>query len=255
MLVHGGGWDQGDNRCCGLYSSVGHFLASQGIGAVLPNYRLTPAVAHPEHARDVARAVRWTRDHIAEYGGAPDRIFLMGHSAGGHLVALLATDASYLKAEGLNVRDLKGVIAVSGVYRIPPGKMEVFLGGSGSRSLRPDQELPLRGETGPLPMLAALGMSVKVDAFGPPFGDSPKGRADASPVNHVRRGLPPFLILVAENDLPTFAEMAAEFHKALLREGCAARLLQINQRNHNSLMFSIIRPDDPAARAVLTFLK
>jgi acetyl esterase/lipase len=255
VLVHGGGWDMGDNRCCGLYSSVGHFLASQGIGAVLPNYRLSPAVAHPEHARDVARAVRWTRDHIAEYGGAPDRIFLMGHSAGGHLVALLATDESYLKAEGFNVRDLKGVIAVSGVYRIPPGTMEVFLGGAGSRSFRPDQVLPLRGETGPLPRLPALGISVKVDAFGPPFGVDPKGRADASPVNHVRRGLPPFLILVAEKDLPTLPEMAAEFHKALLRQGCAVRLLQVNERNHSSLMFSIIRPDDPAARAVLTFLK
>jgi acetyl esterase/lipase len=133
--------------------------------------------------------------------------------------------------------------------------MEVFLGGSGSRSLRPDQVMPWRGETGPLPMLAALGVGVKMDLFGPAFGAGPKGRADASPVNHVRRGLPPFLILVAEKDLPTLPEMAAEFHQALLPEGCAARLLQMNARNHNSLMFSIIRPDDPAARAVLTFLK
>jgi acetyl esterase/lipase len=255
VLVHGGGWVMGDNRCCGLYTSVAHFLAGQGIGVVLPNYRLSPAVAHPEHVRDVARAVRWTRDHIAEYGGSPERLFLAGHSAGGHLVALLATDEAYLKAEELGVRDIKGVIAVSGVYRIPPGTMEAFVGGSGTRSFRPDQVLPLRGETGSFPTLPALGISVKVNVFGGAFGDDAKSRADASPVNHVRRGLPPFLILAAERDLPTLAEMAAEFHKALVREGCAAELLQVRERNHNTLMFSVIRPDDPAARAVLNFVK
>ena len=46
LLVHGGAWMLGDNRCCGLYSSVGEFLAGQGIGAVLPNYRLSPGVKH-----------------------------------------------------------------------------------------------------------------------------------------------------------------------------------------------------------------
>jgi hypothetical protein len=53
VLVHGGGWMLGDNRACGLYSSVGQFLASQGTGVVLPNYRLSPWVKHPEHVKDV----------------------------------------------------------------------------------------------------------------------------------------------------------------------------------------------------------
>ena len=60
ILVHGGAWIMGDNRCCGLYTSVGEFLASQGIGAVLPNYRLSPGVKHPEHIKDLARAFAWT---------------------------------------------------------------------------------------------------------------------------------------------------------------------------------------------------
>src|SRR5262249_41972239 len=64
VLVHGGAWTMGDNRCCGLYSSVGHFLASQGIGAVLPNYRLSPGAQHPDHVKDVARAVAWTHKTI-----------------------------------------------------------------------------------------------------------------------------------------------------------------------------------------------
>src|SRR5205085_8307946 len=95
ILIHGGSWIMGDNRCCGLYSTVGEFLASQGIGAVLPNYRLSPGVKHPEHIKDLARAFAWTRRHIAEYGGRADQLFLMGHSAGGHLVSLLATDEQY----------------------------------------------------------------------------------------------------------------------------------------------------------------
>ena len=255
VLIHGGNWIMGDNRSCGLYSSVGYFLASQGIGAVLPNYRLSPLVVHPEHIKDVARAVRWTRDHIAPYGGNPERIFLLGHSAGGHLVSLLATDATYLKAEGLSSHDLKGIISFSGVYRISPGSMEVFLGGPGSRSFRLDQVYPLRSETGRLPVLPPLGVAIKVDPFGPAFGNDPKGRTDASPVSHVHRGLPPFLILVGDQDLPTLQDMAEEFHKALLREGCTSRLLLVKNRNHNSLLFSAVRPEDPAARAILEFLR
>ena len=63
VFVHGGAWMLGDNRCCGLYSSVGEFLASQGIAAVLPNYRLSPSVKHPEHIKDVARALLDQESH------------------------------------------------------------------------------------------------------------------------------------------------------------------------------------------------
>src|SRR5262249_30658842 len=125
VLVHGGAGVLGDRSGCGLSSSVGQSLASQGIGAVLPNSRLSPRVRHPEHVKDVARAVAWAHSHIAEYGGSPEHLFLAGHSAGGHLVALLATDETYLEAEGLGTNDIKGGIALSGVYRIAPGSVDV----------------------------------------------------------------------------------------------------------------------------------
>src|SRR5207249_1271476 len=76
VLAHGGAWMVGDNRCCGLYNSVAEFLAGRGIGAVLPNYRLSPGVKHPEHVRDVARAVAWTKKNIGKYGGDPGRLYL-----------------------------------------------------------------------------------------------------------------------------------------------------------------------------------
>src|SRR5262245_21362401 len=97
FLVHGGAWLHGskkDLRIRGIgivysYRKVGQFFAEQGLGVVMPNYRLSPAVKHPEHVKDVARAFAWTRKNIAAYGGDPDRIILAGHSAGGHLVSLL----------------------------------------------------------------------------------------------------------------------------------------------------------------------
>src|SRR5687768_13812193 len=79
VLVHGGAWVTGDNRWYGLYSSVGEFLAGRGIGAVLPNYRLSPRVKHPEHVEDVARAVAWVQARIGDYGGRPEQMFLVGH--------------------------------------------------------------------------------------------------------------------------------------------------------------------------------
>ena len=119
FFVHGGGWIHGDKGFLGLYSGVGRFYASQGIGAVIINYRLSPGVKHPEHIKDVARAFAWTVKNIEKYGGRPDQIFVSGHSAGGHLAALLVTDETYLKAEGVSDKNIKAVISLSGVYEVP----------------------------------------------------------------------------------------------------------------------------------------
>jgi acetyl esterase/lipase len=258
VLVHGGAWTMGDNRCCGLYSSVGEFLASQGIGAVLPNYRLSPGVKHPEHIKDLARAFAWTRNHIAEHGGRTDEIFLMGHSAGGHLVALLAADEKYLKAEGCRGADIKGVIGLSGVYRIPPGKTDVRLGGHSEDSFRLDEMTPLRGVSAasrPTEGESGGGLPVTINVFGPVFGEDAQARLDASPLHYVRPGLPPFLFLNAEKDLPLLPKMAEEMHEALLKNGCDSRLLRIERRNHNSLCFLAIEPNDPAAKEILEFIR
>ena len=84
FFVHGGAWRHGDKRYLGVYSSLAMCLARHGLGTVVPNYRLSPAVQHPEHIKDVARAFAWTRKHIGNYGGCPDQIFVSGHSAGAH---------------------------------------------------------------------------------------------------------------------------------------------------------------------------
>lgn len=257
FLVHGGAWICGDNRCCGLYASVGEFLARHGVGAVLPNYRLAPGVKHPEHIMDVARAFAWTRRHIGAYGGNPEQIILAGHSAGGHLVALLATDESYLNAEGLSTADIKGVIAVSGVYHIPPGAMGFRLGGASPDAFRFNQIAPMRSSGPPERerWFHFNGIPMSLDPYWPAFGSDAETRAEASPVNHVRPGLPPFLILHAENDLPTLPAMAREFHAALLKCGVDSTLIEVAGRNHSSICFRAIGAKDAVGEAMLDFVR
>ena len=257
MLVHGGGWRMGDNRCFGLYSSVAECLARQGIGVALPNYRLSPAVKHPEHVRDIARAFAWVHAQIAQYGGSPDKLFVAGHSAGGHLVALLATDERYLQEVGLCLGNIRGVIGVSGVYRIPPLEGCLTLGGPTAVIMHLDQVLPLRCGCGlPCTPLALLpGFPLRLNVFRMAFGDDLACREDASPLAHVHAGLPPFLLISAEKDLPTLPEMAAEFHEALRGQGVTSFLLQVKDCNHHSVLFRAFVPNDPVARAMCDFIR
>ena len=95
LFLHGGGWViGGKDDYFGLYGygTIARCLAERGLVVVLPNYRLSPGVRHPEHIKDVARAFAWTVKNIESYAGRPDQIIVSGHSAGGHLAALLATD-------------------------------------------------------------------------------------------------------------------------------------------------------------------
>src|SRR6476660_1041513 len=89
MFVHGGAWRSGNKD---LYGPLGETFAKQGIGVAVINYRLTDSkgtVKHPDHVRDVAKAFAWVKANCGKYGGSKERLFVSGHSAGGHLVALL----------------------------------------------------------------------------------------------------------------------------------------------------------------------
>ena len=112
--VHGGGLRRGNRKNT---QALGETFAKQGIGFVAIGYRLSPAVTHPAHIEDVARAFAWTVRNITNHGGRADAIFVSGHSAGASLAALLATDESYLKAHKLAFANIKGVISVSGQQR------------------------------------------------------------------------------------------------------------------------------------------
>ena len=160
MFVHGGAWVFGDRNFFGVYEGIGKMFARHGIGAVVISYRLSPHVKHPEHVKDVAAAFAWTHKHIGEYGGRADELFLCGHSAGGHLVSLLATDESYLQAEGLSLKDVKGVMPISGVYGIPDKMFNEVFGKDRRRQAgRPAQPRP-RGLSAVFHRLWGSGLSI-----------------------------------------------------------------------------------------------
>jgi acetyl esterase/lipase len=115
FFIHGGAWRTGDRA---QYAALGNRFAKEGIGVVAISYRLAPANTHPAQIEDAAAALAWTFDHIEEYGGCKERIFVAGHSAGGHLAALISLDERYLKSYGHSPRQIRGVIPMSGVYDI-----------------------------------------------------------------------------------------------------------------------------------------
>jgi acetyl esterase/lipase len=117
VFFYGGSWSSGDRAD---YRFVGEALASRGIVAVVADYRLSPAVRYPAFVQDSARAVRWARDHAAEYGADPARLFVMGHSAGAYNAAMVALDARWLQAEGMKPSQLAGWIGLAGPYDFLP---------------------------------------------------------------------------------------------------------------------------------------
>ena len=118
VFIYGGGWKDGDKA---MYRFVGAALAARGFVTVVPDYRVFPAVRFPVFIQDAAAAVAWTRAHVARYGGDPRRIFLMGHSAGAHIAAMLTLDKQWLGAEGLDPdRDIAGFAGLAGPYDFLP---------------------------------------------------------------------------------------------------------------------------------------
>jgi acetyl esterase/lipase len=226
------------------------------------NYRLSPGVKHPEHVRDVARAFAWTHAHIGEYGGNKEQIFVSGHSAGGHLASLLATDATYLKAHGLSAKDIRGVIPVSGVYVIPDVGVRLARGSETTQTMVDlAQVAPFLPEVRlSLTLPRVLGRNngreheLAVGLFAPVFGTDPQVLKDASPLTHVRPGLPPFLISYAEEEFPLLPQQAEDFHKALREAGVESQLVVVEDRKHHDIVFQATTAKDPLARAVLEFV-
>ncbi|HVK09623.1 MAG TPA: alpha/beta hydrolase [Gemmataceae bacterium] len=213
-FVHGGAWRSGNKD---LYAALGETFAKQGVGTAVINYRLSGAdgkVKHPDHVHDVARAFAWVKANAPKYGGDPEKLYLSGHSAGGHLVALLATDEQYLKAEKCSTKDLKGVMALSGVYTITPQ----------------------------LPMLATA------------FGTDARACEAASPLTHVKADHPPFLIAYGAKDFPFLDMMAEQFGKKLTANKCDAKVLKLDRDHFSIIISAATSAADPLAKGMLEFM-
>jgi acetyl esterase/lipase len=215
VFLHGGAWTIGDKvGLFGVHRTFARGLARHGIGVVCPNYRLSPRVTHPGHIRDVARAFAWTCKHIAQYGGRPDAVFVSGHSAGGHLAALLATDDRYLKAVGLTLKAVRGVLPISGVYRVPNPPLLVGVFGKDVRRHR---------EASPITY----------------------ARGDAPPF---------LLFCAQTELPSCEKASALAFCKALQQKKCVADFREIKDRNHVTILVKALSDQDPVTQGILAFV-
>jgi acetyl esterase/lipase len=117
LFLYGGGWDDG-GKADYLFAAEG--LARGGFLVAVADYRIYPAVTFPAFVEDAALAIAWVKREIAALGGDPDRLVLMGHSAGAYNAALVALDPRYLAAHGLAPADLAAVVGLAGPYAFNP---------------------------------------------------------------------------------------------------------------------------------------
>lgn len=224
VFVHGGSWQMGDNiGFFRLYHGMARRLAGRGVIVAVPTYRLAPHIKHPGQAWDVTRAVGWVHRHIAAYGGDPNKVFLVGHSAGAHLVALVTLDPRYFTAQRIPADAVAGVVGLSGPYDLTYAW----------------EESDWRG---------------RVINLKPVFGEDPAVLAAASPVNHIDRRPPPFLLLYAQHEQEGFGVMARVFAVKLRAAGGAASYSVLKGKTHITEVSSLGRRGDRATELILSFI-
>jgi len=221
MWIHGGAWSIGDRS---WYAEHGRRFAEEGILFAAISYRLSPKVKHPAHIEDCARAFAWLHANVARYGGDPDRLFVSGQSAGGHLSALLATDPSWLRALKVPDGSIQGAIPMSGIYSIPA--------------------LPA-GTRGLMAM------------FPESFGSDPETCKAASPVTHVG-GLTLPLLMITETQDPGYVRMNARMFQAAAQKAGVKSFSAIDagDRNHFSIVIKLAsKTEDPTRTAMAEFIR
>ena len=217
--IHGGGWQAGDK---GDVQVKPRAFTEKGFVFVSTNYRLLPEAPIKQMAGDVAKAIRWTRDHAREYGGDPGTIFVMGHSAGAQLAALVCTDDRYLKAEGLPLSIVKGCV-------------------------------PVDGDTYDVPKQIGTVEARRAGLYRQKFGDE-SSQKELSPITHVKgKEIPPFLILHVA-DHPETGEQSRRLAEALREAGVPARAFPAEGKNHGTINADLGLADDRPTRAMFEFL-
>ena len=227
VWVHGGGWAAGSKAAVDHKPAV---FVEKGFVFVAMNYRFVPAVTMDEIVRDVARSVGWVHRNIADHGGDPRRLLLMGHSAGAQLVALLCTDSRYVEAERVPRSAIQGCVPVDGDTYDVPLQVATFT----ARRLSLKQPAPKNGHP-------------------EKFGNLARQR-ELSAVNHVapNRGIAPFLLIHVADHADTAAQ-AYRLWAALDQAGIPARIFGAEGTDHVKLDRDLGLPEDAATRAIFEF--
>jgi len=225
LFVHGGGWNIGDKR--GVHS-LPAYAERHGLVFASTNYRMTPEVSSARGcAEDVAAAVAWMLEHGPARGGDPKRLFIMGHSAGAHLVALVGVDPTYLGARGRKPEELAGVIPVDG---------------AGYDAVK-QMALPSRP--------GWLGRRLD-EMYDLAFSEDPAG---LSPTLLVRSGrtYPPFLIFYVESR-DDARDQSWGLANALRRAGGWGEVVAAPGETHRSINVTFGRDGDPEGERAARFI-
>lgn len=214
IFIHGGAWNSGRPED---YHFIGRTFARAGYVVVLPGYRLVPDGVYPHMLEDGAKAVAWTAQNIARFGGDPDQVVLMGHSAGAHTVAMLGLERQWLGREGLPDGFVNGVVGLSGPYDFYP-----FTSDS-SRA-----------------------------AFGHVTDPSL-----TQPITFVHGDAPPMLLLTGDADTTVKPRNSKVLAKALTDRGGRAELVVLPGVDHSGPVLKLAQPfarDTSVSAPVLRFL-
>lgn len=197
FFIHGGSW-KGNNK--DQFKFIGKNLARRGYIAVLPNYRLVPEYRYPDQIKDIAKALKWTENNIESFGGAENEITLSGHSAGGHLAALIGYSDYWQKKYNINKENIESLVLLAGVYKFTD-----------------DYE---------------KGAEVIKDFVPQDHWE------DAQPVSHLDPSDPPTFIIQGLEDNTVSPEQAKYLAKSLEQKGVKYKSILKEDLNHISLLFS-----------------
>ncbi len=223
VFIHGGGWSKRDKDEVGSQPKL---FNSAGTIVVSVNYRLVPGVRHPENVQDIAAAIAWISKNISKSGGDPNKIVLMGHSAGSHLAALVATDGRFLAAHGLRRNQLKGVVTLDGSAFDIPDRIK-----NGSEQV--------------------------VENCRKAFGEREDAQIDGSPVKHVEGPvpLPPFLLVYLKDGSLNHSQ-SRRFSELVERAGGKAKLVHITDgKSHQALCDHLGTDSDQTGPLLIEFVK
>jgi acetyl esterase/lipase len=211
--IHGGELHSGDKSK--ITEVAGRFVG-EGIGVVSANYRLYPEAIYPVQIEDVADAFAWVHRNIGKGGGDPEKLFVSGDSAGGHLTALLTLDDAFMKKRGITSGAIRGAIPISGLMNVSR------VGAARCKGV---------------------------------WGEKSSTYRLASPLHHARRGVPPLLLLHAGYDTPDRRKQNQAIFDALKKAGHPdVAIHELKDRTHNSIRPNLEGRNDLVAGHIRKFI-
>lgn len=216
IYVHGGNWNSGKKE---LYNFFGNNFARKGVTTVIVGYTLSPNANYEEMANQTAQAIKWTKNNISKFNGDPDQLFLIGHSAGGHLIALATINPEYEiepgTVSGIILNDAAGLDMHHYLQNNPPTTRDNYL---------------------------------------TTWSNDPENWKNASPINYLNENTPPFLIYLGEKTYPSITTANQRFLEELRSFQPDVKFILLNKK-HVPMMTQYLWPWNKRYREIINFME